>query len=142
MLTVTIAQAGLFTGFACECLCGIRACFFDNHSFRCAQVASFTFTLPGRAAERQGPRLVELRFSLDETGELRVRLVDDDKAPASSHGESGAGAGGDAPASELGVTTQEWVLAGAVGVLALLYLALRLAVRPRLEHGDLATPLF
>jgi hypothetical protein len=85
------------------------------------------------------PRDVLVQFGMTEAGELRVKVVDDDFGGGVS-GERSDNDGDRGPTRE--EQARQTFLAVAIGVLGLLYLALRLFLRPRTDHGDAATLLF
>lgn len=81
------------------------------------------------------PRDVLVQFGMTEAGELRVKVLDDDFCDDVIDGGSHDGRTRDEAAMQT-------FLMAAVAVLGLLYLALRLFLRPITDHGDAATPLF
>lgn len=93
------------------------------------------------------PRNVLVEFSMTEAGDLRVRVVDDDYCDDDDdnlHGSSSrsSGKGGTSNGFTREEESMQTFLVAAVCVLGLLYLALRLCLRPITDHGDAAITPF
>mmetsp|Transcript_14088 Transcript_14088/g.18308 ORF Transcript_14088/g.18308 Transcript_14088/m.18308 type:complete len:637 (+) Transcript_14088:68-1978(+) len=115
------------------------------------KVASFSFPLPKirksleqnhsldnqkECREEEEERDVLVKFSMDESGEFRVMLIDDDFHDGNDVNDDDDGMTHNKRKEENG-DNNELLLKGVIFLLVVIYLLFRLLVRPQLEYGDM-----